>query len=99
VSRRRRVSLYLTTHLPAFAFTSSVTLSQVSNPFGGVGDSGFGREGGISGLDEYMTDKLFVVGCQKSSSPLRCSSTKLNHLSFSLSLTQMRRACSNESKL
>lgn len=42
---------------------SSVTLSQVSSPFGGNYDSGFGREGGLSGLDEYLTDKLIMVGC------------------------------------
>jgi succinate-semialdehyde dehydrogenase/glutarate-semialdehyde dehydrogenase len=27
-------------------------------PFGGVKDSGFGREGGIEGMDEYLVTKF-----------------------------------------
>lgn len=39
-------------------------LSQASVPFGGVKESGFGREGGKDGIYEYMTDKLMVFGPQ-----------------------------------
>jgi succinate-semialdehyde dehydrogenase/glutarate-semialdehyde dehydrogenase len=31
-------------------------------PFGGVKDSGLGREGGRQGLDEYMDTKFVCVG-------------------------------------
>lgn len=37
-------------------------ISQSCVPFGGVKESGFGREGGPSGIDEYMVDKLLVFG-------------------------------------
>lgn len=37
-------------------------LSQAAAPFGGVKESGFGREGGPHGIDEYMVDKLMVFG-------------------------------------
>lgn len=38
------------------------TLSQMSVPFGGVKESGFGREGGKDGAAEYTVDKLMVFG-------------------------------------
>ena len=31
-------------------------------PFGGIKDSGFGREGGYQGLDEYLYTKYITVG-------------------------------------
>ncbi|GAK66990.1 succinate-semialdehyde dehydrogenase [Moesziomyces antarcticus] len=37
-------------------------ISQNSVPFGGVHESGFGREGGRTGIDEYMIQKLMVFG-------------------------------------
>ncbi|EST08410.1 Aldehyde dehydrogenase [Kalmanozyma brasiliensis GHG001] len=37
-------------------------ISQNSVPFGGVHESGFGREGGRTGIDEYMVQKLMVFG-------------------------------------
>lgn len=37
-------------------------LSQAAVPFGGVKESGFGREGGPHGIDEYVVDKLMVFG-------------------------------------
>ncbi|UZJ51557.1 hypothetical protein CBS101457_000877 [Exobasidium rhododendri] len=37
-------------------------ISQAVVPFGGVKESGFGREGGPSGIDDYMVDKLMVFG-------------------------------------
>jgi succinate-semialdehyde dehydrogenase/glutarate-semialdehyde dehydrogenase len=33
-------------------------LGPVETPFGGVGDSGFGREGSSEGLDAYLVTKL-----------------------------------------
>lgn len=41
---------------------NSGAISQASIPFGGVKQSGFGREGGKSGIDEYTVDKLMVFG-------------------------------------
>ncbi|RDB19980.1 Glutarate-semialdehyde dehydrogenase DavD [Hypsizygus marmoreus] len=37
-------------------------LSQASIPFGGVKESGIGREGGPHGIDEYLNTKLIVFG-------------------------------------
>lgn len=37
-------------------------LSQNSVPFGGIKESGFGREGGKVGLEEFLTHKLLVFG-------------------------------------
>ncbi|KIM74992.1 hypothetical protein PILCRDRAFT_13936 [Piloderma croceum F 1598] len=37
-------------------------LSHASFPFGGVKESGIGREGGRHGIEEYMTVKLIVFG-------------------------------------
>ncbi|KAF9057807.1 succinate-semialdehyde dehydrogenase [Panaeolus papilionaceus] len=37
-------------------------LSQAVIPFGGVKESGLGREGGPHGIDEYMNTKLIVFG-------------------------------------
>ncbi len=37
-------------------------ISQAVIPFGGVKESGLGREGGPHGIDEYMNTKLIVFG-------------------------------------
>ena len=37
-------------------------LSSAELPFGGVKQSGFGREGGHHGLEEYLDTKLVCVG-------------------------------------
>ncbi|SPO39687.1 probable UGA2 - succinate semialdehyde dehydrogenase [Pseudozyma flocculosa] len=37
-------------------------ISQNVVPFGGVNESGFGREGGKTGIDEYLVQKLMVFG-------------------------------------
>jgi len=37
-------------------------ISQNAVPFGGVHESGFGREGGRTGIDEYLVQKLMVFG-------------------------------------
>lgn len=39
-------------------------ISQPCIPFGGVKHSGFGREGGRSGIDEYMIEKLVSQGIE-----------------------------------
>ncbi|KIK67577.1 hypothetical protein GYMLUDRAFT_36313 [Collybiopsis luxurians FD-317 M1] len=37
-------------------------ISQASIPFGGIKESGLGREGGPHGIDEYMNEKLISFG-------------------------------------
>ncbi len=37
-------------------------MSNASNPFGGVKQSGFGREGSVFGLDEYLQVKAITLG-------------------------------------
>ncbi|KAG9123921.1 succinate semialdehyde dehydrogenase NADP+ linked [Ceratobasidium sp. 392] len=42
--------------------TNTGLISQAQVPFGGVKESGLGREGGPHGIDEYMNTKLVVFG-------------------------------------
>jgi len=37
-------------------------ISTAESPFGGVGHSGFGREGGRDGLEEYLQAKSLCIG-------------------------------------
>lgn len=37
-------------------------ISQAFVPFGGVKESGYGKEGGYEGIEEYLTKKLIAVG-------------------------------------
>jgi succinate-semialdehyde dehydrogenase/glutarate-semialdehyde dehydrogenase len=37
-------------------------ISDVAIPFGGVKESGFGREGSKYGIDEYLTTKMIMTG-------------------------------------
>lgn len=37
-------------------------ISQAAIPFGGVKESGLGREGGPNGIDEYLNQKVIVFG-------------------------------------
>lgn len=37
-------------------------VSNPQAPFGGVKQSGFGREGGYEGIDEYLDDKYVAIG-------------------------------------
>ena len=37
-------------------------LSSEAAPFGGVKESGFGREGGRQGLEDYMETKYMLMG-------------------------------------
>lgn len=53
-------------------------ISQASVPFGGVKESGFGREGGRDGINEYLVDKLMVV----STNFLNCLSLERKYLSL-----------------
>lgn len=40
---------------------NTVAIAQPCAPFGGVKQSGFGREGGPSGIDEFMVDKVSLL--------------------------------------
>ena len=42
---------------------NSCNITIAETPFGGVGDSGFGREGGSEGLDSYLVSRLISM-CQ-----------------------------------
>ncbi|CAE6482632.1 unnamed protein product [Rhizoctonia solani] len=42
--------------------TNTGMISQAQIPFGGVKESGLGREGGPHGIDEYMNTKVIVFG-------------------------------------
>jgi succinate-semialdehyde dehydrogenase/glutarate-semialdehyde dehydrogenase len=55
VSRVHRVSEAMQVGMVA---VNTGILSQPCIPFGGIKQSGFGREGGKSGLDEYMVEKV-----------------------------------------
>ena len=37
-------------------------ISDAAAPFGGIKQSGFGREGSLLGIEEYMTVKSFTFG-------------------------------------
>jgi succinate-semialdehyde dehydrogenase/glutarate-semialdehyde dehydrogenase len=37
-------------------------VSNPQAPFGGVKQSGFGREGGYEGIEEYVNDKYVAIG-------------------------------------
>ena len=41
---------------------NSSVIGQVVTPFGGIKESGLGREGGPRGIDEFMNEKLIVFG-------------------------------------
>ncbi|KKA29446.1 hypothetical protein TD95_002698 [Thielaviopsis punctulata] len=41
---------------------NSGSVSDVAAPFGGVKESGFGREGSKYGIDEYLTTKMMMIG-------------------------------------
>jgi succinate-semialdehyde dehydrogenase/glutarate-semialdehyde dehydrogenase len=36
-------------------------VSNPAGPFGGIKESGFGREGGVEGIDEYLSTKYVAV--------------------------------------
>jgi len=42
---------------------NGVTVSFPEAPFGGIKDSGYGREGGLEGIETYMTKKLIAEEC------------------------------------
>lgn len=37
-------------------------IGQPTTPFGGVKETGFGREGGPTGIEEYIVEKTIVIG-------------------------------------
>lgn len=41
---------------------NEVALSAIQAPFGGIKQSGFGKEGGYEGLDEYLDTKYVLIG-------------------------------------
>ncbi|RSH82895.1 succinate semialdehyde dehydrogenase NADP+ linked [Saitozyma podzolica] len=59
VSRTYRVAEKLQVGMVA---VNTGVIAQTCVPFGGVKQSGFGREGGKSGIDEYMIEKLITIG-------------------------------------
>lgn len=49
-------------HVPAaFWFFAKGIVSNPAAPFGGVKASGFGREGGREGIEEYVSTKYFAI--------------------------------------
>jgi succinate-semialdehyde dehydrogenase/glutarate-semialdehyde dehydrogenase len=59
IDRLHRVSEALAVGLVA---VNTGIISQPCIPFGGVKGSGFGREGGKGGIDEYMSEKVSQAG-------------------------------------
>jgi succinate-semialdehyde dehydrogenase / glutarate-semialdehyde dehydrogenase len=59
LSRSYRVSERLETGMVAI---NTGAVSDAAAPFGGIKHSGFGREGGRDGLDDYLTLKMIVTG-------------------------------------
>jgi succinate-semialdehyde dehydrogenase/glutarate-semialdehyde dehydrogenase len=59
ISRVFRVSEEL--HLGMLGVNTGL-ISEAAMPFGGVGESGFGREGSKYGVDDYLTIKGVVIG-------------------------------------
>ncbi|KAJ9606507.1 hypothetical protein H2200_009468 [Cladophialophora chaetospira] len=59
LARSYRVSEKLETGMVAI---NTGVISDAPAPFGGVKHSGFGREGGRDGLDDYLTVKIIVTG-------------------------------------
>ncbi len=47
---------------PPVGAINTVTLMQPETPFGGVLDSGFGRENGPQSLEAYLVTRSVVVG-------------------------------------
>ncbi|RNE48576.1 NAD-dependent succinate-semialdehyde dehydrogenase [Corynebacterium alimapuense] len=53
---------YLSTHLQAGMIgINRAAISDPAAPFGGIGQSGFGREGGIEGIEEYLDVKYIAT--------------------------------------
>jgi aldehyde dehydrogenase (NAD+) len=59
VARLHRVAERLRT---GAVYTNLATALRPNTPFGGIGISGFGREGGRAGLDEFLRPKTVVLG-------------------------------------
>ena len=47
---------------PAWSGINSVAISTPETPFGGIKESGYGHEGGIEGLDAYLSRKFISQG-------------------------------------
>ena len=62
--RDRSHARYLSENLKAGAVgINSVMLMQPETPFGGVQDSGFGRENGRQSLDAFLVTRSVVTAC------------------------------------
>ena len=44
---------------------SSGTISDPAAPFGGIKQSGFGREGSKYGIEEYLVTKMVMIGIDR----------------------------------
>lgn len=59
---QRRVWRYIRELEYGMVAVNSVKMTGVTVPFGGIKQSGLGREGGRTGIDEYLTTRYFCLG-------------------------------------
>lgn len=66
VRRAMRVGAALET---GFLWINTINSHPIEAPFGGVKDSGFGREEGLSAIENYMVQRSVIIGSERFADP------------------------------